>query len=324
MLDLFSGIGGFSLGLQKANKPIGWHGFSEIDKFANKLYKRRFPNAKELGSIENVSYKSLNEQRLDLLTGGFPCQSFSIAGKRQGFKDTRGTLFFEIERILRDYIENEKPIPCILLENVKGLLSHDNKRTFTTIYKVLTDLNYTIECQVVNTRWFLSQNRERIFIFGRYNGNPSGQKVFPIKQNERKIKRNGQKVSISNSSPREFGWRDVSPALCARDYKDPKLVKVADFRNDEGLRIRKNNVSPCLSNRRHSETDLSTMPPIVSESFNKSSNIRRLTPIECERLQGFPDHWTDEQSNTQRYKQLGNAVSVPVITEIMKRIYNES
>ena len=112
MLDLFSGIGGFSLGLQKANKPIGWHGFSEIDKFANKLYKTRFTNAKELGSIENVSYKSLNEQRLDLLTGGFPCQSFSIAGKRQGFKDTRGTLFFEIERILRDYIENEKPIPC--------------------------------------------------------------------------------------------------------------------------------------------------------------------------------------------------------------------
>lgn len=432
ILDLFSGIGGFSLGLEQAGQKINWHGFSDIDKFANKLFKRRFPNATELGSIENISYKSLKGQKLDLLTGGFPCQSFSIAGKRQGFKDTRGTLFFEIERILRDYIENGKPIPCILLENVKGLLSHDNKRTFATVYKVLTDLNYTIECQVVNTRWFLPQNRERIFIFGRYNGNPSGRKVFPIRKNEEEIKENGQKISISNSSPREFGWRDVSPALCARDYKDPKLVKlgelqvtakkrtydtpaeineylrnhkndtnkniakkldipktqvehyfrvdksraipspkiwlklkeilnfdnkydkqvteiyekeveyessrrvyssngiaktldtndqglyqVADFRNDEGLRIRKELISPCLSNRRHSEKDISTMPPIII-----NSRIRRLTPTECERLQGFPDGWTDGQSNTQRYKQLGNAVSVPVIKAIMERIFN--
>ncbi len=355
VLDLFSGIGGFSLGLEQSGQQINWHGFSDIDKYANELFKRRFPNAKELGSVVDVSYKSIGK-KINLLTGGFPCQSFSIAGSRGGFSDTRGTLFFEIERILRDFIENKSPIPLFLLENVKGLLNHDNGRTFATVYRVLSNLGYTVECQLVNTRWFLPQNRERIFIFGRYNGNPGGQKVFPIRQNEEKTKNNGQEINISNASPREFGWKDISPALCARDYKDPKLVKVADFRNDEGLRIRKDLISPCLSNRRHSEKDISTMPPIVMHStqprsgnpkqggtgplskddgttycldtgntqaveYNESS-IRRLTPIECERLQGFPDNWTDGQSNTQRYKQLGNAVSVPVIKSIMERIFN--
>ena len=183
ILDLFSGVGGFALGIEKAGIKPKWLGFSEVDRYANKIYKRRFPNAKELGSVENVSYKKLKGKRLDLLTGGFPCQAFSIAGNRRGFEDARGTLFFEIARILKDYIENGQPISCILLENVKGLLSHDNRRTFITIYKVLAELNYTLECQVVNTRWFLPQNRERIFIFGRYNGSPSGRKVFPIGKN---------------------------------------------------------------------------------------------------------------------------------------------
>ena len=415
-LDLFSGIGGFSLALKKANVEPGWIGFSDIDKFANELFQRRFPNAEQLNSITDVSYKTLGGRQIDLLTGGFPCQSFSIAGSRGGFSDTRGTLFFDIERLLRDYIENEKPIPMFLLENVKGLLNHDNGRTFATIYRVLSDLNYTLECQLVNTRWFLPQNRERIFIFGRYNGNPSGRKIFPIRKDGRTTPQDGE-VAISNSSMREFGWKDVSPALCARDYKDPKLIKVADFRNDEGLRIRKDGIAPCLSNRRHSETDISTMPPLVSgaairtrstddwekktdriqtlekrkddvansitshqldsvvtynnkqlnETLEKSnldkddvkaldlynraakdvsptltdpkhnnirlydkSRVRRLTPTECERLQGFSwinkdgswnDGWTDGQSNTQRYKQLGNAISVPVVEEMFLKIY---
>ena len=106
---------------------------------------------------------------IDILCGGFPCQAFSMAGHRKGFDDTRGTLFFEIARILRYYVRAEKPIDCFLLENVKGLLSHDNGRTFATIYGVLADLDYTIECELLNTRNFsCPQNRERIYIVGRF------------------------------------------------------------------------------------------------------------------------------------------------------------
>tara|TARA_R110002012_G_scaffold151333_1_gene311231 strand:- start:116 stop:1258 length:1143 start_codon:yes stop_codon:yes gene_type:complete len=370
-LDLFSGIGGFSLGLKNAGVEPKWIGFSDIDKYANELYKRRFPDAEQLGTITDVSYKSLKGRQIDLLTGGFPCQSFSVAGKRQGFKDTRGTLFFDIQRLLQDYINNKSPIPCILLENVKGLLNHDNNRTFATIFRILSNLNYTIECQLVNTKWLLPQNRERIYIFGRYNGNPSGRKVFPVRENGKKI---NKKIKQTKS-----------------------IEYIADYRNDEGLRKRKDGISPCLTSSKNSKTELSRMPLIVKSAalrtwprtgkddknrskrletrkdniantitshqldsvvkeykilddynnkikengicgtitqhcsrsarkngmkvIENNSRIRRLTPIECERLQGFPDNWTDGQSDAQRYKQCGNAVSVPIVEMIMRKIY---
>ncbi len=360
LLDLFSGIGGFSLGVQQAGLDIGWHGYSEIDKYANELFKRRFKDAEELGSITDVSYQSLKGKRLDLLTGGFPCQAFSIAGKRRGFEDTRGTLFFEIARILEDYIKNGQPIPCILLENVKGLLSHDSKRTFTTIYKVLADLNYTLECQVVNTRWFLPQNRERIFIFGRYNGNPSGRKVFPIGKNDIQI--NYGEIDIIGHSGTGGQRGDIhSPngiasCLSATDYKQPQQVlnKVGVIGKDsEATRVYDTSCARTIKSGggmgaktglydvtthslypRSSKTGKGGTGHLTKEdgtaycldtgnaqAVEVNSNIRRLTPTECERLQGFPDGWTDGQSDTQRYKQCGNAVSVPVIKAIMEKIY---
>ena len=369
LLDLFSGIGGFSLGLQRSGQQIGWHGYSDIDKYANKLFKRRFKDAERLGTITNISYKSLKERRIDLLTGGFPCQSFSIAGLRKGFSATRGTLFFEIARILKDYIKNGQPIPCILLENVKGLLSHDSRRTFATIYKVLADLNYTLECQVVNTRWFPStpQNRERIFIFGRYNGNPSGRKVFPIGKNDIQI--NYGEIDIVGHSGTGGQRGDIhSPngiasCLSATDYKQPKQVlnqikQVGSLGKGEGAKVydssgisttikalgggwgaksglykvkqigtRLDSNSGTQPYQQDRVYDIEGISPALSEGKSdliiKAENpkIRRLTPTECERLQGFPDGWTDGQSDTQRYKQCGNAVSVPVVKAIMEKIY---
>ena len=444
VLDLFSGIGGFALGVENAGIQHEWLGFSEIDKYATELYKRRFPNAKELGSVENVSYKKLKGKRLDLLTGGFPCQAFSIAGNRRGFEDTRGTMFFEIARILRDYIENGKPIPCILLENVKGLLSHDNRRTFTTIYKILTDLNYTIECQLVNTKWWLPQNRERIFIFGRYNGNPSGRKVFPVYGSSEKAsklqgqhtntitaryeagatgsyvvesKLNSQKGKLNqicnvgdndNQANRVYDINGISKTLTdgggggaktglyrvedvnliakKRKYNTPKeinhyirkhkdgtigeIAKELDlpktqvehyFRVDNSRAIPSPDIWRQLkkllnfddtydkevteiyekeyefesSKRVYSEngisqtlntgnTGLYKVKQIRTKLEVNSTKIRKLTPIECERLQGFPDNWTEGQSDTQRYKQCGNAVSVCVTEAIFRRIYEKS
>ena len=401
LLDLFSGIGGFSLGIQQAGIEVDRHYYSDIDKYANELFKRRFKDAEQLGSVTDVSYKSLGGKRIDLLTGGFPCQAFSVAGRRRGFDDTRGTLFFEIARILKDYIKNGKPIPCILLENVKGLLSHDSRRTFTTIYKVLADLNYTLECQVVNTRWFLPQNRERIFIFGRYNGNPSGRKVFPIGKNDIQIK-NGEIDIVGHSGT--GGQRGdihspngIASCLSSTDYKQPQQVlNQIGFieKNSQGSRVydsngvsktisdgggmgaktglykidkidiignlkgkdghechnihNPNGIAPTVRENHGKTTMVKVRPVLTPDRENKRQNgrrfkndgedmftltsqdrhgimygndIRRLTPLECERLQGFPDGWTEGQSDSQRYKQCGNAVSVPVIKAIMEKIY---
>ena len=378
-LDLFSGIGGFSLALEKVGIKPNWIGFSDIDKYANELFQRRFKNAEQLGDVSRIKLKELPKD-ITLLTGGFPCQPFSIAGSRLAFEDTRGTLFYEIVRILKFYIQEGRPIPYIVLENVKGLYSAGNRSVFPAIYKILTDIGYTVECELLNSKFFgVPQNRERIYFVGRYSRNGSRPKVFPIREDDKKIKsygeKKGGKFQITNCSPREFNWRDVSPALCARDYKDPKWVKVADYRNDEGLRVRKEFISPCLPARRTSETDPSTMPPLLVKQIgnnNKSNSgrqpyqqkklnelnvdestsgtlteaigrggssseylkmlkknkkitghIRRLTPIECERLQGFPDNWTDGQSDTQRYKQCGNAITVNVAEVIFRKLFND-
>ena len=172
LLDLFSGIGGFHKGFEQAGFEFDWVGFSEIDKYASAVYKHRFPNAEELGDVNAIQPERLPDH-IDFLCGGFPCQAFSVAGKRKGFDDTRGTLFFEIARILKYFREHRKPIDYFVLENVKGLLSHDNGRTFATIYRVLTDIGYTVEFQLLNTRWFLPQNRERIYLIG-YVGSGCG------------------------------------------------------------------------------------------------------------------------------------------------------
>ena len=358
-LDLFSGIGGFSLGLEQAGYKFNYHGFSEIDKYASKQYKRRFPDATELGSITDVQPETDLPSHIDILCGGFPCQAFSIAGKRKGFDDTRGTLFFEIARILRHFRDVGKPIPYFILENVKGLLNHEDGRTFATIYGVLADLDYTIECELLNTRNFsCPQNRERIYIVGRFRGESRPQ-IFPIGESHQKVSRvfkgrlsedrlftnaltarytgdgagsyvveNKQtrelkqnQARITNSSPREFNPQEISPALLSRDYKDPKLViteglkQIGKIANGDAGRIFDPNGISCTLKAEGGGWGGKTGLYQV-----ENLKIRRLTPTECERLQGFPDGWTEGQSDTQRYKQCGNAVSVPVVRAIAEKL----
>jgi DNA (cytosine-5)-methyltransferase 1 len=215
-IDLFSGIGGFRLGMEQAGHTCLGH--VEIDKYADISY-RAMHNVKEsefyANDIRSVEPGDL--PKADCYCGGFPCQSFSIAGKRGGFEDTRGTLFFEIARLLKA----NRP-QFVFLENVRGLLSHDNGSTFETIIRTLGELGYWYEWQVLNSKNFgVPQNRERVFIIGHL-GIGSGREVFPIRENDRTIIKNGE---ITNSSPREFGFHEIPPALCARDYKDPKWVK---------------------------------------------------------------------------------------------------
>ena len=401
MLDLFSGIGGFHKGFEQAGHEFDWVGFSEIDKYASAVYKHRFPKAVELGDITTIQPGRDLPDHIDFICGGFPCQSFSVAGKRKGFDDTRGTLFFEIARILRHYRDAESPIDYFLLENVKGLLSHDNGRTFATIYGVLSDLGYTVEFQLLNTRWWLPQNRERIYLVG-YIGDRSGSKVFPIGEDGREFNKSSGEENKKSTSMQNGYSRTISSRIhkmgCEDTYiidkkgnkknnqhyaanlsggghsggnhSDMDLIKIADYRNDEGLRIRKDGNSPTLMTVKHSETEPSMMPPLlipeattgqdqhgvmVYDHYNNkiksdgvacsllkhSSNsrstqkiinnhsIRRLTPVECCRLQGFPDDWNEygefdgevkPMSDTQRYKQCGNAVTVNVVQAVAERL----
>ena len=166
----FSGIGGFELGIDNKAECIG---FSEIDKYATEIYKKHFPGHKNYGDITTINASELPD--FDLLVGGFPCQSFSLAGKRKGFEDTRGTLFFELARILQ-----AKQPGLFIFENVKGLLSHDNGQTFKTIIATLTELGYDCQWQVLNSKNFgVPQNRERVYIIGHIRGT-SRPKVFPF------------------------------------------------------------------------------------------------------------------------------------------------
>ena len=189
LLDLFSGRGGFDQGFTQAGYTFDWVGFSDIDKYASAVYKYNYKESEELGDITTIRPGRATPDNIDILCAGFPCVAFSVAGKRLGFDDSRGTLFFEIARILKYYREQQRPIKCLVLENVKGLLSHDSGRTFAVIYRILSDLGYTIEFQLLNTRWFLPQNRERIYIVG-YIGNRGGPQVFPIGEDGKQLNKN--------------------------------------------------------------------------------------------------------------------------------------
>ena len=320
-LSLFTGIGGFELGIEQAyefnNTKVarledgqktssvqdiqpdptstnGRHvptciGYSEIDKYACQIYQRHYPNHKNYGDITKINADELPD--FDLLVGGFPCQAFSVAGKRAGFNDTRGTLFFNIARICK-----EKRPQHLVLENVKGLLSHDSGKTFQTILGVLADLGYFVEWQVLNSKYFgVPQNRERVFIVGHLGGEPR-RKVFPIYGTNRQNRLSSDAIAWSKSH---------------RTGKSPEDYKRKN-RGKTEMRINKNGILNTLSTGDGCGNQ-------STSNFIDKYKIRRLTPLECERLQGFPDSWTEGVSATQRYKCLGNAVTVSVIREIVKR-----
>ncbi len=325
------------------------------------IYRYHYPEHRNFGDATTIDVSGLPD--FDLLVAGFPCQSFSIAGKRKGFNDTRGTLFFEIARVLRD-----KRPRYFLLENVKGLLSHDEGKTFATILGVLSDIGYRdIQWQVLNSKDFgVPQNRERVFITGHL-GARGGWQIFPLgesnsntdksgKQSEHRIRAvgfdanyykgvDGKRtiIAISDSGlHREKQIRtDILPPLRSNTGAghDNLIVQRPHGFNKGGTKE-----LPCLRSSRMEQNDFLMIRDgrdnrsclrsgRTPEIGIKGQSIRRFTPIECERLQGFPDGWTkygrDENgkkitiSDTQRYKCIGNAVTTNVITAIMIKLLEE-
>ena len=376
-LDLFAGIGGFRLGMESAGHEC--IGFCEIDKFARASYKAIHDTKGEieLHDITRVTDESIRRiGRVDAICGGFPCQAFSIAGNRRGFEDTRGTLFFEIARfasILRPQY--------LFLENVKGLLNHENGITFETIISTLDELGYDVEWQVLNSKDFgVPQNRERVFIIGHFRGECT-RRLFPLSGQSQSIsnksvvkignvnpsgngmngevyqadglaptlttnKGEGQKIAIKSNIIKQFGVLQPNFNQCGVVYEtdgiaptirayqggglEPKIrVKEATSQGYAEAQIGDSvNLSHPNSKTRRGRVGKQIANTLLTgesqEVIEPDFRIRKLTPRECWRLQGFPD-WTFDKaqevnSNSQLYKQAGNSVTVNVIAAIAKEL----
>ena len=465
LLDLFSGIGGFHLGFERAGFEFDYVGFAEVDKYASAVYKYNNPFAKELGDVKSI--RSENLPKIDIITFGSPCQDFSIAGKRAGATEgTRSSLIWEAIRLITEC----KP-RVFVWENVKGTFSSNDGADFWAIIQAFTNIgSYRLEWQLLNTRWFLPQNRERLYLVG-YTGDRGGRSIFPIGEPSQGNDHRNTKVANTLQHSGHSGgnyrgmtmildpvqarregkmrqYEEHSPTITSRDYKEPRLVQTFTERSFDGKRadggraIRYHKVpgeTPCLSSQmgmggnnvpmlkvgelkitakkrsydtpkeineylkankngktireiaesldlpktqveHYFRSDKSRAIPIpdhwlllkkllgFDDTFDKEvtdiyekevefessrrvysaegisktldthesgyyqvrqTSIRRLTPVECMRLQGFPDNHNEfglldgkkvAISDTQRYKQAGNAVTVDVVAAVARKI----
>ena len=326
---------------------------SENDKFAARAYEVLY-GFKPAGDITKIDAKDIPDH--DLLTAGFPCQAFSVAGKRKGFEDTRGTLFFEIARIAK-----EKRPKALLLENVKGLVNHDKGRTLDIMISVLNEIGYVIDFEVLNSKYFgVPQNRERIFIVAiredlieaePFNEDSlKGNTIVP--KRKRQINEWAKTFNFDWPEQREVTTRlrdilesDVDEKYYLDEEKTAKLVTQLEEQKavmGGGHREPKvaEEVRPVLTpdrlnkrqNGRRFKEDGEEMFTLTAQDrhgvvIGKKGKyrIRKLTPRECWRLQGFPDEAHDAVkaagiSDSQRYKQAGNAVTVNVIEAIGERL----
>ena len=315
--DLFCGVGGFRLGMEaNGNVCIG---SCEIDKYARQTYAKNFGHEPEYTDVREIDPGELED--FDCLCAGFPCQAFSIAGKRRGFDDTRGTLFFEIMRIAR-----EKQPSILFLENVKGLLSHDKGETFRTIIESMDELGYDVEWQVLDSANWVPQHRERIFLIGHLRGKSRSQVFSPYDtfkdQDDRNTNKSQENISATLTTKQDRypnaglvvysrlfknKMEGISPTLTSAGGSGSKpIVEVVSTLNKDtyrgnGRRMKSDN------------EDSFTITTLDRHGIRLDGKYRFFTPLECERLQGFPDGWTEGVSDVQRYKQMGNAVTATVV-----------
>ena len=358
----FSGIGAPEQALKKLGIKYKSVFACDIDKYAKQSFLANYTTDNFYDDITKRDHSKT--PYCDLYVAGFPCQAFSVAGKRKGFDDTRGTLFFD----LLQYIKLQRP-KYFILENVKGLLRHDKGNTLETILKSLEALKYDIHYKVLNTKDYgIPQNRERIFIVGfrdshnfewpqsvelklkiedllqdnvksKYNVKKASYDFLQRHQKFNKFKILGEEKQIAscitaccnkiiNSNnfiavdKKYYLTNDQINKIHQYNKKHNKKIDftfkdfityikngvewIADVRADMCLRIRKNRMSPCLT---------TSSTPII-----KRRKIRRLTPLECLRLQGFPDSFERVVSDSQIYKQAGNSMTVNVMAAIIKQV----
>tara|TARA_Y100000996_G_C22542433_1_gene650511 strand:- start:82 stop:1074 length:993 start_codon:yes stop_codon:yes gene_type:complete len=316
---LFSGVGGIELGFKNAGFEILWA--NEIDKYCAKTYQKNFDHT--LYNFDLKQLKGSKVEPVDVLCGGFPCQAFSVAGYRKGFKDDRGNIFFEIIRLVNELKRKPK---VLFLENVKNLKGHDGGKTFQTIVKIITDNGYSVFYDVLNTREYtaLPQNRERTFIicfdgerdweFMENCSKTSSYKfstLFPPKT-YKKTDHISKHLEMNVDEKYLYGEDKYMYKELAKDMISEDTLY--QWRR-KYVRENKNNVCPTLT--ANMGTGGHNVPLVKQGSI-----YRKLTPRECFNFQGFPKgfKFPKDVPNSQLYKQAGNAVSVPLIKILAKSI----
>ncbi len=354
--DMFAGVGGFRTGLSNAGDffmPVGW---CEIDKYAQKAYRALYETEGEYFCDDARQIKTEDLPEIDLITAGFPCQPFSVSGRRLGFADTRGTLFHEIIRVA----EARRP-PYLLLENVPGLLNHEKGKTFGTIITAIHELGYALEWCVLNsTNFGVPQQRRRVYIVGYLDSRLSG-KIFPVTQSDgatlKQIIPGGQGQRVYSTegastclTSQGGGWGAKTGLYFIDMNAEPKVTHEArciTARQDSGISNHKGEHSGVIianaravltperetvrqQGRRMKEPGepMFTLTAMDKHGVEYSGKVRRLMPQECFRLQGF----TDEQffklveagiPESQLYKMAGNSVTTNVVTAIGTKLMQE-
>lgn len=357
-LSLFSGIGGADLAFE-SGAGATTVGFSEIDPKASDLLGKHWPKTPNLGDIRGIDGK--NFEGINIITGGFPCQDVSIAGRRAGLAGERSGLFWEFVRIAK----SARP-EWIVLENVSGLLSSGGRRDLGAIIGTLVELGYSVGWRVLNAQYFgVPQRRRRIFIVG-YLGDIKrpGEVLFEQGSLSRSFE-SGRKArkNSSGESGKSLETSGVTNALTVRyggsggigdvnDAQGELLIPVGTHQENlagslgahisGGHRIDLDNAGAYVVRMREGKpgggkgplisegtsltlatgNDQTVFQPLIRGDIEKDITlaVRKLMPIECERLQGFPEGWTEGFTDTVRYRMLGNAICVPVMTWIAKRI----
>ena len=345
-LDMFAGVGGFRSGLTNAGDffvPVGW---CEIDPFAQKAYRALYETEGEYFCDDATRIKCEDLPEIDLITAGFPCQPFSVSGRRLGFADTRGTLFHEIVRVA----EARRP-PYLLLENVPGLLNHEGGKTFGTILAAIHELGYSLEWCVLNsTNFGVPQQRRRVYIVGYLDSRLSG-KIFPLTQSHGATLKQvipggqGQRVYSPEGAStcltsQGGGWGAKTGLYFVDMNADPKVTHEArciTARQDSGISNRKGEHSGVIitgaravltperenvrqQGRRMKEPDepMFTLTAMDKHGVEYNGRVRRLMPKECFRLQGYTDEQFDKLveigiPEAQLYKMAGNSVTTNVV-----------
>lgn len=329
-IDLFAGIGGFHLAMHNAGGKCVFA--SEWDKYARVTYEENFKSiSSELFEKGNFNW-DINEADpnkipdFDVLCAGFPCQPFSHAGLKKGFEDTRGTLFFNIAKIINTKKKKGIPPKVLLLENVKGLKGHDKGRTLTKIIEVLDELGYNVDTKVLNSKYFgVPQNRERLFIVAWLKSNKAIKKFnFPLGLDKNNKPIFDEKVFVLKSKSVKVGdilLQDVEDKYTISDklYTGHKrrLKEHKEKGNGFGFSMF-NAESP------HTSTISARYYKDGSEILiqQQNANPRKLIPKEAGLLQGYPvdKGFKIVVSDVQAYKQFGNSVSVPVVKTLAKEI----
>lgn len=311
-IDLFSGLGGFRIALEDKNCKCVFS--SEIDKFVCDVYERNF-NERPNGDITKI--KSEDIPNFNILCAGFPCQPFSIGGLRKGFEDTRGTLFFEVARILKD----KKP-EAFILENVKGIVNHDNGNTLKVILSTLNELGYKYSYKVLNALDYgIPQNRERWYCVGfredlNINIKDDSRKdlIFPKKKKleiyiEDIIDKNVIDHQITEIARNNI-MLHIDKIKSKNSYNNKRFIIANEIRPSR-CSFRNNGTFPCFTAKMG--TGGNNVPVIVE--YN-----RKVTVKECLKVMGFPDGFIIKDNYNQSYKQIGNSVVVPIIKAIADNV----